>query len=437
LKATGPLPRVLLIAEAANPEWVSVPLVGWQHADALRQVANVHLVTQIRNRDAIARAGLREGEHFTAIDSEAAARILWRIANLLRGGEGRGWTTSAAINLPAYYYFEHLVWKRFGGDLRAGKFDLVHRLTPLSPTNPSLLAARCRSVGVPFVLGPLNGGTPWPPGFDYARRREREWLSYVRSAYKLLPYYASTRRDAAAIVIASRATWDDMPASAAEKLVYIPENGIDPARFGARRTHRASRPIKLVFLGRLVPYKGADMLLEAAAPLLRSGDATLEILGDGPERESLSGLIEKLGVGGAARLAGWIDHREVHRHLARADVLAFPSIREFGGGVVLEAMAVGLVPVVVDYGGPGELLSPDTGIGVPIGSRAEIIAGMRAALERLARDPSEIDRLSASAIERVEREFTWQRKAEQMREVYDWVLGRCPKPNLPLPGTRV
>lgn len=107
--------RVLLIAEGCNPEWTSVPLEGWSHSQAIMAQPGVegHLVTQIRNRDAIVRAGLTEGKDFTAIDSEAIAAAAYKVANALRGGTGKGWTTLSAIASITYPYFEHLVWKQF------------------------------------------------------------------------------------------------------------------------------------------------------------------------------------------------------------------------------------------------------------------------------------------------------------------------------------
>ena len=263
--------KVLLIAEACNPEWVSIPLEGWSHSQAISKLTPAHLVTQIRNRDAILRAGLIEGKDFTAIDSEPAARPAYALASLLRGGKGKGWTTTTALAAAAYPYFERLVWQQFGPRIAAGEFDIVHRLTPLSPTIPSSIAAKCREAGVPFVLGPLNGGVPWPPGFDSSRRREKEWLSYIRDAHRFIPGYLQTRRCAAAILIGSRDTWRQMPRSFHSKCFYVPENAIDPARFTTPRDRTPQRPLRAIFVGRLVPYKGADMLLEAATPLLKSG----------------------------------------------------------------------------------------------------------------------------------------------------------------------
>jgi len=420
---TAGMPRVLLIAEAANPEFVSVPLEGWAHSQAISAVTDAHLVTQIRNRDAILRAGLRP-ERFTVINSEAVAKRLWKLGTLVRGGEGKGWTTVAALDALGYYYFERMVWRQFGNRIKAGEFDIVHRLTPLSPTIPSLIAAKCARAGVPFVMGPLNGGVPWPSGFDGARRREKEWLSYVRDAYKLLPGYRSTRRHAAAILIASRDTWAQMDERYRGKCVYIPENAADPARFDRGVSGPAVTPIKLAFLGRLVPYKGADMLLEAAAPLIRAGKATVDIIGDGPEWGTLEEMIEKEGLGAGVTMAGWIKHDELQQRLVRSDILAFPSIREFGGGVVLEAMILGLVPVVVDYGGPAELVTPETGFAIPIGRRAQIVSGLREVLERLAADPGMIRPMGARAKARVLEGFTWDAKAQQVLEVYRWVLGQ-------------
>jgi glycosyltransferase involved in cell wall biosynthesis len=416
-------PRVLVLAEAANPEWTSVPLVGWSLATALRQVADVHIVTQVRNRDAFLRAGLEEGRDFTAIDTEWLAAPMYRLAKVLRMGSGKGWTMTTAIAGLIYPHFEREVWRRFGGDIRAGHYDVVHRVTPVSPTATSPIAARCRAMGVPFVLGPLNGGVPWPKGFDAARRREREWLSYARALYKLMPGRTRALRSASAILAGSRHTASEFPASVRDKVVYLPENAIDPARFDRSAAQDVTGPLRACFVGRLVPYKGPDMLLEAAAPALRSGRLTLDIVGDGPLRAELEAMAAREGLGASVTFHGNVEHHRVQDILAEANLLSFPSIREFGGGVVLEAMWLGVVPMIVDYAGPGELVVEGTGYKVPIGSRAEIVAAFRSCLEAVLEDPTALPQIAERAQTRARTLFSWAAKAEQVAEVYAWVSG--------------
>lgn len=430
---TASKPSVLVIAEAANPDWVSVPLVGWSLARALADVAETHLVTQIRNREAILAQGLVEGRDFTAIDSEAISKPIWKASEVLRMGQGKGWTMGTALSAISYPYFERLIWRQFGADIAAGRYDIVHRVTPLTPTTVSLLARKCARAGVPFVLGPLNGGVPWPKGFDAERRREREWLSYVRGAYKMMPGRAKMFESTAAILVGSRHTATEIPARFADRRIYIPENAIDPTRFNKLSAQDLSGPLRAVFIGRLVPYKGLDMALEAAAEHLKSGRMQFDIIGDGPMRPALEEQVAQQGLEAAVTFYGQQPHGVVQDIAVQANILLFPSIREFGGGVVLEAMSLGVVPVIVDYAGPGELVTPETGIAVPIGRRDEIVARLTGVLDTLAADPAPLAAMAVATRERAVSLFTWEAKARQVAEVYDWVLGRRPDRPQPFP----
>jgi glycosyltransferase involved in cell wall biosynthesis len=416
--------RVLVIAEAANPEWSSVPLVGWSHYEALSRVVDAHLVTQVRNEEAIEKAGLATGREFTAIDSEAVAAPLHKLTRTLTRGKG-GWTTGTAISAISYAYFEHQVWKRFGAAIASHEFDIVHRLTPLSPTTPSLVLARkCAQHDVPFVWGPINGGVPWPREFTRERVSEREWLSWVRGLHRLVPGYHATRRHASAIVVGSTDTLAQVPTCYRDKCVYIPENAIDPLRFpdlGVRRD--SGGPLRVAFVGRLVPYKGADMLIEAASPLIRDGRVVVDIIGDGPEMGRLRSLVEELNVERGVTLHGQIPHTSVRDILGAADVFGFPSIREFGGAVVLEAMALGVVPVVVAYGGPKELATESTGFLIPLGDRAALIEAFRRVFTEIADNRGCLEAKREAARARVFEFFTWDAKAAQTKAVYEWVCG--------------
>jgi len=260
--------RVLLLADHCNPEWPSLPIVGYKAARALAAVADVVLATHVRNRAAMERAGMG-GAQVVYLDNEYVARPLHKLSLVLRGGSSVNWTTAQAMAYPAQIAFEWEARKHFRRELDAGAFDVVHRLTPMSPTLPSPMA---RWSPVPFVLGPLNGGLPWPPGFEAELRREREHLSYLRNAYRLLPWYRSTYAHAAAVLAAFPHTLEDLPRTSRSRAIDFPEVGIDPALFRGAEERPPSDRATILFVGRLVPYKCPDVVVSAfarSAPLRR------------------------------------------------------------------------------------------------------------------------------------------------------------------------
>jgi glycosyltransferase involved in cell wall biosynthesis len=298
---------------------------------------------------------------------------------------------------------------------------------------PSPFAFFLRRGPVPFVIGPINGGLPWPPGFSQANK-QKEWISSLRRIYRFLPFARSTYRDAAAIIAGSSQTYTEF-ATYREKLFFVPgENGINPSLYSdGLRVSKRNGKLQLIFVGGLFPVKAVDLALKGAAPLLRTGAANLTIVGDGPERANLEQLTKSLGIEEVVSFCGWIHHSEVIQRLAMADVLVFPSVRDFGGGVVFEALAMGVVPVVADFGGPGDIVHEEVGFKVSLTNEGDVVQQIERVLAELARDPGLVDRLRQRGMRYARQRLSWDGKAEMVSEVLCWVTGHGPKPDLPSP----
>ena len=214
-----------------------------------------------------------------------------------------------------------------------------------------------------------------------------------------------------------------MPEWVRHKLVYIPENGVDIDRFNRPRDRRASIPLRVAFVGRLVPYKGADILIEATADFLNRGELELHIIGDGPQRPLLEEMVDRMRLRSSIQFHGWLRHVEVQEKLRVCDLMALPSVREFGGAVVIEAMALGVTPIVADYGGPSELVDDNTGIRVPFNDKTSLVAGMRRVIGDVIRSPEILDKLGAAGRRKVSEKLTWDAKANQILAVYRALLG--------------
>jgi glycosyltransferase involved in cell wall biosynthesis len=85
-------------------------------------------------------------------------------------------------------------------------------------------------------------------------------------------------------------------------------------------------------------------------------------------------------------------------------------------------MACALPCLIVDYGGPGELVSASTGVKLPMRPREELIQLLRTAMERMAADPDECRRMGEAAAAEVRRDHTWDAKAAKVADIYRNVL---------------
>jgi glycosyltransferase involved in cell wall biosynthesis len=424
--------RILLLAPDCSPETVCIPLVTYCHAAALAELHDVALVIGSPSEDPVrrAKAPFRTIE---VVRMPLIERIYaWSVRRIFK----YNFDTQAltAFGYPFSLAFEWYAWRQLRRRIFAGEFDVVLRVLPMSPVLPSPFAFFLRKGPIPFVIGPLNGGLPWPPGFSQLDN-QKEWVANLRNLYRYLPFARSTYRHAAAIVAASSQTYSEFVAYR-DKLFFVPEPGI--ARSLCSDDSRTPQPggkLELIFVGGLVPRKACDLALRAAAPLLRSDLARFTVIGDGPERNRLEQLTKSLEIEKAVSFCGWLSHPEVLRRLRSADVFVFPSLRDNGAGVVFEALGSGAVPVVVDFGGPGDIVHPEVGYKVALTTENDIVAQIEKILTELAGDRDRLEQLRRQGMAYVRECLTWDAKAERTTRVLNWVSGRASKPDLPSPKT--
>ena len=182
-----------------------------------------------------------------------------------------------------------------------------------------------------------------------------------------------------------------MPAS---HLAHVPNPLRVPPDPGSRRSR--SQP-RFISVGRLVPQKRVDLIVEAFARLDGLESWTFDVLGDGPERASLDRLVTERGIGRRVRFHGHVDP---FPHLFASDIFVLASDFEGMPNALLEAMACGVVPIVNDATpGPLEFVEHDvTGLVVPAGDLEALVAAMR----ELATDELRRARLALAARVRME-----------------------------------
>ena len=323
-------------------------------------------------------------------EPSAYRRLLFYCPALTDGGAERVWALLTG-ELAARGHDVHLVVDREAGNGPPPPSDVkLHVLPAGRPAGLRMLRQLLKNVRPDAALSAVAASplllTVAASGLDipliHAFHGFEEWRTgrLSRLTWRLLPWIA---RRSARIVAVSDALrnhlageWNVPP----EKLIRIwnPVALPDPLpRVTARDL--LSRPPQIVAIGRLSPEKGHGLLLRAMS-LMRTREARLTLVGEGPRRRHLEEQARHLGIAERVRFAGWQEN--IWPWLAQARVFALPSRTESFGNVVVEALAAGLPVISTATPGPAEILAGDARLGrlVSLTEAEEMAAALDAAL---------------------------------------------------------
>ena len=206
--------------------------------------------------------------------------------------------------------------------------------------------------------------------------------------------------------------------------VVIAPLGSDPARFspGDSDARTSGEPVRLLFAGLLRHYKGVDVLLRALPLIGRA--ATLTVAGDGPEREKLQRLCERLGLDSSVRFLGRVPDADLPGLYRSHDIFVLPAVSpaEAFGQVLVEAMLSGLPCVTTELGTGTSFVVQDQVTGRVVTPRS--VRSLAEALRDLAADADLRRRLGSAGRARALDLFTTDRMLERIRVGYDQALAR-------------
>jgi glycosyltransferase involved in cell wall biosynthesis len=290
----------------------------------------------------------------------------------------------------------------------------------------------------PLIIGPLIAAPSPPRSFDPILRLPSasalaERLKPTRilksAARRAADYLDRTRfavSKAALILVGMEEARRQVPDQFKRLCVPITWSGVEHQYFVPPDRRADSRPLKLLFVGRLVPYKGAELLLRAAHLARQRCPLELRIIGDGDADyvEFLKKLTHDLGLAHSVRFEKPIARPELLRHYQSADAFCFPTLADTYGVSLLEAMSCGCAAIASDTGGPTEILNDDCGIRIPLTNPERYVQEYADAIVTIATNPELRLKLASNARRHVLREHDWDRIGERLLQIYDMFTAR-------------
>ena len=388
-------------------------ILGWNLILQIAKSHDVWVLTQAEDRASIEQANASEtipGLHFHYVSLPGWLKPLLKI----QGGH------------QIYYYFwqmnAYLAARRLHRQIQ---FDLFHHITYANDWMASFIGAL---LPIPYVRGPGGGAHRTPKGIEQEYSRKGRLWEKVRRlgqwVFRHDPFFAKGQARAGAILACNWDSVRQIPDKWSHKVHLFPVSGVSSEDLALSFPNETKdSEFSVLSAGSLIRVKGFGLAIRAFKQFSdKHPNTRLTIAGDGPEESRLRGLIQSYQLEDRVDLLGAIPRNALLARMAASDVLLFPSLRDGGGTVVIEAMSAAKPVVCLDIGGPGLHINEECGIKLTPTSPSDTVKNLADALERLYLDADLRLKLGQAARKRVEKEYHWDRLGERLMAVYQPIL---------------
>lgn len=409
--------KVLVSAYACEPHKGSEPGVGWNWAKQIAKFAEVWVITRANNREVIEEELKKNPEtnlHFVYVDLPRWMRF-WK-----KGQRG----------VHLYYYLWQLaLYFRAKKLAKKSKFDIAHHLTFGNFSFPSTLSL----IGIPFILGPIGGVDRIPSCLKTAIGLRGYLFELFRDImhkiyFILDPLMRITYKKAKFILCRTKATQRFVTQRIkGMNIVLFSETGLHfPIELNCFTNFKnETTELSVLFSGRLIPLKGLALALHSFKIFCEKyPNVIFHIIGDGCDKSRLLKLTKSLGILEKVVYWGFLPRSAVLSEVKKCDIFFFPSLREGGSWSLLEAMGLSKPIVCLNTAGPREVVTDECGIKVKPITFEQTVNDLADALLKLANDPELRRKMGEAGRRRVMEHYTWEKKGEFIKKVYEEVLGR-------------
>ena len=406
----SPKYKILLSAYACEPNKGSEPGVGWNWAlEIVKRGHQVWVLTRKNNQSAIEKFLIENGKienlNFIYYDLPKWASF-WK-----KGGHG----------VHLYYFLWQIgilgLAKRKHKEYR---FDFVHHITFVSIHQPSFLFLLKQ---VKFFYGPSAGGDLVPKkflkSFPFKKRIKELLLNLQNHLLVYDPLRISMFRASDLIFCNSKQTISFLPKKQLFKTHLNLAIGTTVNSI-TKQKKEENQIFKMLYVGNFLHWKGVHLVLQTFDKINDLIPSQMTFIGKGNFNE----LETHSKFGKTIECVKWLPQDKLFELYSDYDVMIFPSFRDSGGMVVLEALSHGLPVVCLDLGGPGQIVNETCGSVIETKGKSEIevAQSLADAILELQQNPLVLEKLRQGAVQRAS-EFSWDKTVGRVYDVIENYMG--------------